>query len=210
MKILLLKKNFRSYNDLQLIALAQNVLTNTNKAEGKNALNEVYIPNLKPPHGDVENLLDVFKTAVENYRNKGKLEKIVRDVKRLELENALKLWALQAEVFANGNAEVLANSGFDLIKTPTPIPEPGAPIGFKVTSTNVGELTLTVKNVKGAGAFQYELNILNDSKIIICTQTTNKCVIRNLQSGIFYVCKVAYITKTANKVYSQAQTVVVR
>lgn len=210
MKVLLLKKNFKPYTDLKLIALAQNVLNSfLQPSAEKNELGGVFIPNLKPTHSEVESLYDAFNTAVLDYMNKGKVEKVVRDVKRLELENALKLWALQAEVFANGDVEILANTGFDMNKTPTPIPEPGVPVGFTVVSTNVGELTLTVKNVKGAKAFQFELNMLNDPNIMICTQGTAKCVMRNLQSGMHYVCKVAYITKNDTKIYAPAQTVVV-
>jgi|GEM_PF-4018056 len=211
MKVLLLKKSFRLYNDLKLLALAQNVLSRINREEIQNhEFDSIFVPNLSPPRSDVIELTSAFADAIMAYMNKGKAEKVIRDIRRLELENALKLWALQIEVFANGDLEILINSGFDINKQPAPIPHPGVPVDFTVTSTNIGELTLTAKKVKGVIAFQFELNILDDPNIIICTQGNSKCVVRNLKSGVYYVCKAAYISRNEHKVYSDSKTIVVQ
>lgn len=211
MKITLLKKGFVKYKSLELLALARNVLSKVNEPEGfQNEIQSITIPNLMPGYGDVKQLTDDYEQAIIAYENKGKLEKVIRDNKRAELENALRLWAMQIEVFANGDLEILINSGFDINKEPIPVPNPGAPIDFKVVSTNAGELILTMRKTKGVTGVQFELNMKGDPNIMVCTQSNNKCVMRDLQRGVYYECKAAYITKDHHKIYSEIISCVVK
>ncbi|MBA5793631.1 hypothetical protein H1R17_05360 [Flavobacterium sp. xlx-214] len=208
MKTPVLKKNYQTTSDLKLLELARNVLLKVNREElhkdqlKANKIEAIYVPNLVPIRSDMETLVSEFDDALLAFMNKGRIEKIVRDLKRGALENALKLWAMQIEVFANGNVEILVNSGFELSKQPEPIPHPGAPISFTAVSTAPGELSLSAKKVKGVLAFQFEIKDTQTNEVMICTQGSSKCVQRNLKSGGSYECRVSYIAHNEVKIYS--------
>lgn len=209
MKIVTIKKNFKSLGDLQLFELARNVLSKVNREELKaeekltaEKIEDIFVPNLTPTHNEMGVIVDDFDVAVLAFMNRGKVEKIVRDVKRGVLENALKLWAMQIEVFAKGDVEVLANSGFELSKQPEPIPHPGAPVGFTAVSAATGQLILSAKKIKGASAFVFEIKDVATNEVMVCSQGNSKCVQHGLKSGTCYDCRVSYIAQTDLKVYS--------
>lgn len=203
MRIVTLKKNFKILSDLKLLELARNVLASVNEPiQADSNLKAITIPNLVPNYSEMVDLVDAFDAALLAFMNRGRIEKVMRDLKRGQLENALKLWAMQIEVFANGDMEILINSGFELSKQPEPQPHPGAPVGFTVTSTGTGELTLLAKKIKGVSAFVFEIKEVDTTHSMICTQGNSKCIQRNLKSGACYESRVAYIAKNELKVYS--------
>lgn len=212
MRISLLLKNFTRYSDANLIEFARNITNKINQPTAKETetLQTIFIPNLTPNYNDMVDMIDAFEAAYIAFMNRGKHEKIVRDTRRKELMDALKLWAMQVEVFANGDKEILSDSGFELSKQPTPIPTPGAPVDFKVDSMHAGELSLSVKKVKGVFAFQFELTEEGTTDVMICSQGNNKCLLHNLKRGVYYNCKVAYIAHNHTKLYSETIRCVVK
>lgn len=203
MRITTLRKDFSIYSDAVLIELARSVLSKMEYEQVAHKMPEsIYVPNLEPSHSEMTDIVDAFENAVIALLNKGKAEKIIRDVRRAALTNALKLWAMQIEVFAKGDVEILVNSGFEISKQPMPTPHPGEPVGFTATCTAKGELTLTAKKIKGVAAFIFEVVEVDTTNVLLCTQGSNKCVHRNLKNTTYYDCRVAYVAKDDFRVFS--------
>ncbi len=98
---------------------------------------------------------DALEQAIEDAIQGSRLSREVRDAKVLEVRAILTKTANYVRATANGDATILASSGFDMAKTPTPVGLPSKPTNLRVV---MGELSGTTevkwRRVHGATSYQ--------------------------------------------------------
>lgn len=151
---------------------------------------------------------DDLITAIENLEDCNERCKTIktaiveRDIMRKQLTDVLNKIKSYLETYHGDDPALLATTGYDLSKTPEPIPVPTKPAEFTVKATNEGSVDLQVKPFKGIKSYEFCYKLNKDTQWVSATQASAKCSLRGLTSGEKYDFKVAYITKTPNKIYS--------
>lgn len=113
--------------------------------------------------------MTAYGLLVEDYRGKqevaatkgSQLERKARDNARAKLLKAMKDLAFYVNSVSDGNAEMLASSGFDLVPPPQPTGYPVIPKNSRLLDGRVsGEVKLTFGSL--ASAWGYEYNFATD------------------------------------------------
>ena len=97
-----------------------------------------------------------FSESVSQAEEGSRTDKAHRNTLRARVKDILRQWAYQVNVTANGNAEIIAQSGFPVNKKTTPVTEvaiPGSPVIND--SNNSGTVKTRVPAGRGAHSFQY-------------------------------------------------------
>lgn len=141
------KKAFRSYSDVQLLAVGEKI--------------DTCIPN-SPLYDSIHPATDVFKTALSNYRIKlaaaadgGKLAIASKNEAREELIRVLTLWASYIEDHADDNESSIVATGFELAQKPTQGTVPTTPENVHLLDGKLsGSAEVRYKKVSNATAYE--------------------------------------------------------
>lgn len=115
--------------------------------------------------------MTVYEALVEDYRSKqeiaatrgSQLEKKARDNARTKLLKAMKEIAFYVNTVSDGDAELLASSGFDLVAPPRPIGFPGIPKNVRLVDGRVsGEAKLMFGSLSVAWGYEYTYALTTD------------------------------------------------
>lgn len=145
-----------------------------------------YYPTPAVPLADMETLGESLQTAISKAKDGSKLDKAHRDTLTSQAKAMLATQAAYVTLTAGGDLEKLISSGFQLAKTPVPIPVPGIPQDFIArTGSEQGEVSISFKHSPGAhnyGLYKSESDPdLGAAEWILVMNTTRS---RNTISGL--------------------------
>jgi hypothetical protein len=158
--------------------------------------------------------LTVITTAADNYSNalamaNGKQATQLRAKTRTQLMLVLKQLGAYVNATANGDAVILAGSGFDLNKVPGKIGVLPAPQGFKLYPLTGGVVKLRVKKVHGAYSYNFQY-AQTENGVIGAWQNypsqKTEVLIDGLQRLSDYAFRVAGIGAASTLTYSEVIT----
>lgn len=134
---------------VQLLALLDNVIAKLT--------DNPHYPDLPIDLAELTALRDELKAAIEAATAGRLVDKKIRDQKVAEVRDALRVTADYVRAEANGDAVILATSGFELAKQPEPINGVGVPGKVVATATDVaGEVLIRWGKVTGAIMFRLD------------------------------------------------------
>ncbi|MBK8500448.1 MAG: hypothetical protein IPL52_16910 [Flavobacteriales bacterium] len=135
---------------LKLLALLNNVID-------KLTANALVFPAPPVTLLALQNLSDQLTAAIAAATGGGVEARAVRNNLVLEVRSALRLVADYVRIVSNGDAALLAKSGFELRKLPEPINEVGVPKNVKAEATDEeGSLLVRWSKTVGARMFRVE------------------------------------------------------
>ncbi|TYR36344.1 fibronectin type III domain-containing protein [Sphingobacterium phlebotomi] len=115
--------------------------------------------------------VDAYALLVNDYREKhevasnggSRLEREAKDNAKKALALAMKEMAFYVNMLADGNREMLASSGFELVSGPTARKIPGIPRDIRLLDGNVsGEMRLVFGSLRTAWEYEYSYTTLLD------------------------------------------------
>lgn len=108
--------------------------------------------------------MEAYALLVNDYREKhevasnggSRLEREAKDNAKKALAGAMKEMAFYVNTVANGNRELLASSGFELVSNPQASRIPGIPANIRLLDGNVsGEMRLVFSSLRAAWEYEY-------------------------------------------------------
>lgn len=163
-------------------------------------------PSPVPPLAEVSAASADYSAALVAAKNGGKTEVAVKDQKRAALESLLITLAAYVTMVAKNDRAIMISSGFDLVKEREPLPPLEKPEIIKVVDgTNAGELQVIISPVTGATnyMYQYTLDPLSaQSNWAGQNSTLSKALLKDLESGKKYWCRVVAYGRNEQLVYS--------
>ncbi len=168
--------------------------------------NPDYFPTPKPTLAEMGDFIGNFFEALNACKDGDRLKIAIKNQKREELIDALHLWAAYVLSQAAGDSVIAQSSNFKLRKVPSPKPPITNPENFSIVAgDNPFELKAKLKPVAGAKGyiFQYATDaMMATGNWQGVPATAAKCIIRNLESGVVYNCRVAAIGPRNQIMYS--------
>lgn len=152
------KQNMRPNIKLSLFKLAvKQLLVLFNNVIEKFTLNASTFPNPPISVAEMETMSESFSSAVYAAIDGGVADRKKRDNMVLEVRDMLRIQADYVRSVCNGDAALLALSGFELSKMPEPINEVGVPGRLVASATDMsGVLLIRWGKTKGARMFRLE------------------------------------------------------
>jgi hypothetical protein len=143
-----IKSGFSKFSFSGLLALFSNVIDKLTENAG-------LFPDLPVPLASLTTLFTSFSNAI-NKANKGsEIAREARSNKAEQVKTALSATADYVRMVAVGDGEILASSGFELVKQREPFGRVDAPLLKPVLMTGVvGEVELFWSKVNGAYSYQ--------------------------------------------------------
>lgn len=130
-----------------LLTLLRNVIE---KLTGNAAL-----PAPPVPLAAMNTAADALEKAIEDALQGSRYSREVRDARILEVRDILTRTANYVRATANGDATILASSGFEMARTPEPVGLPASPINLRVAMGPLSGTTLVKwRRVHGATSYQ--------------------------------------------------------
>lgn len=115
-------------------------------------------PNPAVPLVDMENLGNNLEVAIQTALKGGLEDRLKRDDLVLQAKDMLNKQADYVRLIGQGNATILASSGFELAKTPEPVGLPGTPaIRFVRMTGKPGEAEVAWTAQHGADVYHVRL-----------------------------------------------------
>jgi hypothetical protein len=105
---------------------------------------------------EMETLAEAYATAIEDARDGSKLSKEVRNALTRQVRSVLTQTGNYVRTAANGDATILASSGFEMAKKPEPVGLPAMPKNLKVLPGTLSGTT-EVRWHRTSGAFSYQV-----------------------------------------------------
>jgi hypothetical protein len=139
------------------------------------------------PLADMATLGDELEVAIQKAKHGGLEDRLLRDKKLTDARDMLRKQANYVRLIGNGDAAILASSGFELAKTPEPIGLPGTPaIRFVRMTGKQGEAVVSWTAQHGADAYHVRLaekdpNIHNEWQVVGIT-TKARFTLTDLES----------------------------
>lgn len=134
---------------LQVLALLNNVIA---KITGN-----AHFPSPPLTQEEYGALRDEYQALIEAATNGSVAAKKARDKKTVEVKDVLRRTADYVRSVANGDAQILATSGYDMAKLPEPINMVGVPSKLVAASTDAaGVIQLRWSKTLGARLFRVE------------------------------------------------------
>lgn len=143
--------------------------------------------SLKPSVDELKRILDAFTIAVSNAVNGGTILTKEKNRKMADLVNQLEKVAIQLDVLAENNEDMVLAAGFELRKPNKPVSELVAPTGLVVTQMErSGSVKLSWNSTPGAVTYGIERLIAGETTWQNGDYSTSKnAVISGLKPGTF-------------------------
>ena len=143
-----IKSGFSSFTYKALLTLLNNVID-------KLTTNALMFPDLPVSLAALQALADKFNTAISKAIKGSEAARATRDAQAVEVKKSLLATAEYVRMLALGNAEILTNSGFELMKKPAPVGQVGTPLMKAARMTGLeGQLELLWSSEPGAYSYQ--------------------------------------------------------
>lgn len=197
MKTLKVSINFSTYTDSDLETKAEMIL--------QNMTGNPAFANPIPTLAELQTATENYSVALVKAANLGRTDVAEKNKLRTQLELLLGQLGMYVMYIANGDAAILTSSGYSLTKTPEPqyITNPGnVMLSNGITS---GELTSTVKGVKGARTYLHQITadpLTADSVWESTAGSRSSFTFQNLQAGKKYWVRVAAVGSGHQIAYS--------
>ncbi len=189
---------FKKYSDAKFEQKASDIFNSMDK--------NVNFPSPEPVATLVQDAVLRYTAALLAASSLDRNSVAEKNESRRSLQDMLVQWAIYVTFVAKGNVKLLTSSGFDITKMPEKryisTPE-------NLTLSNglsAGELTASVKAVKGAGNYQYEITDAPPAENTVWSSTstgTSKYTFKALKPGKQYWVRVAAIGSRQQIAYSQ-------
>lgn len=141
--------NFARLSDALLIAFVRNVITLMT--------GNVNFTTPSPALTVVQTALDAFATSVQVALNGGRIAIATRNAARSELLSLLRQLASYVTGHCNNDIVVLLGSGFEAVRTPSPVTVPATPENVRLELTGISEeLMLKFQRVYNAPNYSVE------------------------------------------------------
>ena len=176
-------KAFKQLSEAKILTFAQNVTASMAGAV-------TVFPTPVPALADINDQITAYAGYLQSAASRDKVQVQYKKQAKTELLLMLSLLADYVNFTGQGDAAILAQSGFDLNKIPEPITLK-APSGVTlIDGGNSGELILKFRGVKGAFSylFQYTSDVTLGSWITIAATTTSY-TFTGLSKGTTYYCR---------------------
>ncbi|MDP4286034.1 MAG: fibronectin type III domain-containing protein [Bacteroidota bacterium] len=188
---------FRKYTDANFEKKAQSILI---CMTGNPAFSSP-IPTLE----ELQIAIDAYTAALTASEERSKQSVVNKNQSRKALEEVLRQLGLFVMYVANGDAAILASSGYDLTKQPEPqhLVNPG--LVMMKDGITAGTLVVSVKKPKGSKSFVHELTadpIAPDSTWLSVPGSRASFTFQNLVPGKKYWARVAAIGSNNQMAYS--------
>lgn len=179
--------DFSTLKDAELSPKAEHIVTSMT--------DNAAFPTPTPTLATVQTGINTYNTALARAINRGtKVDTLQKDQARKALETLLVHLGNYVTEVADGNAIMLASSGFDLSKIRQKIGALPKPENFKLTpGNNKGSMEVSVKKVMHADFYEFQFAELTNDDAAWQTRTTQKrkMTIDGLTSGKQYKFRVA-------------------
>lgn len=194
-----LTNGFARLSDSKLEEKAQFIITQIGNNVGSFATPD-------PALTVLQDALAVFNEAVTAAKTGDRFDIAIKTQKKQDLVELLQLELVYVEYIAKGDPVILASSGFDLAKQPSPTPELTKPENLKViNSDQSGELIISVDAVPNAVSYLHQFSIdplLKDSSWQSLTSSQSKNNLTNLTPGVLYYCRVGAVGRKNQVMFS--------
>ncbi|MDP4285476.1 MAG: hypothetical protein Q8891_13705 [Bacteroidota bacterium] len=164
-----------------------------------------YFPNPSPALSEIRENLNQYNQFLIEAQDMSRMAIANKKQTRKTLEQQLAQLALYIMHIAQGNETMLVSSGFTLYKKPESI-HISAPGNVTLTSgMNSGELTSSIKAVKGAKCYLFEITpdpITDNSLWQVNNSSRRKFTFTRLKQGQRYWVRIAALGSGQQKVYS--------
>jgi hypothetical protein len=142
-----IKTGFSNYSFTGLSGLLGNVVD-------KLMDNAALFPDLPVPLATLQSLADEYAASINRATKGSDIARAARNGKAEKVKRALQATAHYVRMVAGGSRKVLTNSGFELVKDPTPVGRVGVPALRSARMTGLkGELLLVWGRVPGAKSY---------------------------------------------------------
>lgn len=186
--------DFSRFNDSELDQQAEAILSAmTGNAD---------FPTPEPPLTELGNVITNYQQGLAKAATGNHTDVEIKDQRREDLENILRLLGLYVETQSGGDPAVMLSSGFKISKTPSPVGPLPKPTGFEVMPQGKGEMKLAVDREDGAKTYQFEYKLTTATDWIIKMSTKSKLLLTGLESGKEYVFRVVPIGASDIREYS--------
>lgn len=192
-----LSTDFVPYNDADFFVFASGVVFNMQ--------NNPHFPGPVPPLDTISELVKEFDDSLTYAASKNKVDIIVKNKLRKQLEHQLGRLAFYVMYMADDNEAVLISSGYNLTKKPTgnQLGEAGVPV--LKSGANSGEIVGMIRAVKGAKYYLFEItggDLTEQSIWETHSYSRRKYTFTNLTPGQKYWVRIAVLDTGKQKVYS--------
>jgi hypothetical protein len=194
--------SYKKYRDIDMQLVANHIKDSMTDNEN--------FPNPVPALTALEEAIENFSDAFLKIAMGGKVDTLIKNKRRKELENILKELATYVQLTSQGNLAVILSSGFDTHKKAAPVGILPRPESFSLKmGVNKGSVDLSCRVVDRAlfYVFEYCAAPADATSVWIqITSTRRKITIENLQSGKEYCFRVAAGRTHPRRVWSNVLT----
>jgi hypothetical protein len=143
-----IRTGFSKYTFNALLVLLNNVID-------KLIANATLFPDLPVPVATLQTLATAYATSMSKAIKGSDASRSARNAKAVQVKTALLATAEYVRMVALGNTEILDNSGFELMKQPTPAGPVGTPtMKSAIMTGHPGEVELIWSSRPGAFSYQ--------------------------------------------------------
>ena len=167
--------------------------------------NNPHFPDPVPTLESIRILHAAYEAALLNAAGMDRIAVVEKNATRKKLEHELARLALYVMYIADDSETILISSGYRLTKTPEKIKMANPGNVFIKNGISSGQLTCSVKAVKGAKTYSYEITtdeLTPESQWKGNTSSRSSYTFTNLQPGRRYFFRVLAIGTGNQKAYS--------
>ena len=167
--------------------------------------NTVLFPTLDIPLATINKAVTDFEAAALAAGDGAHSAIAIRNDKELIADNVFRQVLLFVNKFADGNATIITQSGFNISKEPTPISKAEIAVN---DGPHSGTAIVVLKAVKGAVAYKIQYRLISANAQVIewievDISTVASCLIENLIPGQKYEFKFASISSVGTTDFCQ-------
>ena len=194
---------------IQLIDKAKHIATCLEGQPTKTAKEKAEATIVQVPfYDDLTTAINDLEVCNERCKT-NKTAYVERDIIQKQLIDVLNKIKSYLETYHGDDAALLATTGYDLRKEPTPYGDLPAPTNMLLTSDQTGCISVNVKAVKGAKTYVYEYGLANDEATQVVVNSKSTLKITGLPSASIYRIRAAAVGTGTNRNFTQYKTVVV-